>query len=247
MQENKIKKPPTMMQIIKTDMGDCCTESEVWSRLLSLDGAAILELGCGTAELTRMIATANDCSITAMEVDAIQHSLNMQINDLPNVDFMLGAAEAIPCKAASFDIVMMFKSLHHVPEASMNQALEEIHRVLKPGGMAYISEPVFAGDFNNILRLFHDEEKVRKAAFQALKRAVDSGRFVLADEVFFLSPMHFTNFAEFSHKVIGVTHSNHQLSDAVYEQVKLAFNQKVGAAGANFEMPMRVDLLLKPA
>ncbi|MDX8399748.1 MAG: SAM-dependent methyltransferase, partial [Gallionellaceae bacterium] len=72
-----------------------------------------------------------------------------------------------------------------------------------------------------------------------------------ADEVFFLAPMHFVNFAEFAHKVIGVTHTDHQLSDAVYEQVKEAFEQKIeqkpgAAGGVTFEMPMRVDLLLKP-
>jgi len=53
----------------------------------------------------------------------------MQIDDLPNVHFMSGAAEAIPCEDESFDIVLMFKSLHHVPEAQMDKAMEEISRV----------------------------------------------------------------------------------------------------------------------
>lgn len=33
-----------------------CRESDVYSELLSLDGCKILELGCGSAELTRQIA-----------------------------------------------------------------------------------------------------------------------------------------------------------------------------------------------
>jgi 2-methylisocitrate lyase-like PEP mutase family enzyme len=66
----------------------------------------------------------------------------------------------------------MFKSLHHVPVPLMDQALAEIRRVLKPGGLAYISEPVFAGEFNEVLRLFHDESIVRREAFSAIERAV---------------------------------------------------------------------------
>ena len=121
----------------------------------------------------------------------------------------------------------------------------EIRRVLKPGGLAYISEPVFAGDFNEILRLFHDEQKVREAAFDALVKAVDDGLFGLVEEVFFNSPMRFENFAEFEENTIRATHSFHTLDDALYDLVKQRFEQHVGADGAQFWMPMRVDLLQK--
>lgn len=33
----------------------------------------------------------------------------------------------------------------------MEASMQEIRRVLKQGGLVYISEPVFAGDFNEIL------------------------------------------------------------------------------------------------
>ena len=82
------------------------------------------------------------------------------------------------------DVVLMFKSLHHVPVDLMDQALREIRRVLKPDGLVYISEPLFAGEFNEILRLFHDEQKVREAAFSAVKKAVDAGLFRLVEEIF---------------------------------------------------------------
>jgi hypothetical protein len=52
----------------------------------------------------------------------------------------------------------------------MDRSMREISRVLKPGGTVYISEPVFAGDFNEILRLFHGEQKVREAAFNTVKK-----------------------------------------------------------------------------
>jgi len=232
------------MQLQHEYIDRVCPESEIWNELLTLDEADILELGCGTAELTRQIAEGcSGCRITAMEVDDIQHAKNLQITDLPNIRFVAGGAEAIPAEDASFDVVLMFKSLHHVPLDKIDRAMDEIRRVLRSGGHAYISEPIFAGDFNEILRLFHDEEQVRKAAFEAVKRAVEDGRFTLADELFFQSRMYFSDFADFEEKVIAVSHSNHHLSDAVYEPVRQAFNIVMTANGAHFLMPMRVDLL----
>jgi len=168
------------MQIGCKSIGRTCAENKVWNQCLNLDGAEILELGCGAAELTRQIAErGTDRRITAMEVDKIQHAKNLQVTDLSNIRFVTGGAEDIPCDDKSFDIVLMFKSLHHVSPASMDTALNEIRRVLKPNGITYISEPVFAGDFNDILSLFHNEDQVRKAAFTAVKRAVDDGAHIL--------------------------------------------------------------------
>ncbi len=49
---------------------------------------------------------------------------------------MYGSAADIEQPDASVDIVIMLKSLHHVPISLMDQALTEIARVLKPGGLA---------------------------------------------------------------------------------------------------------------
>lgn len=234
--------------IISADKIDInCAESEVYHRLLSLDNKHILELGCGSAAITRDIATAGPGrKITALEVDDIAHDINLQIKDLPNVTFGLAGAQAIPLVDASVDVVFMFKSLHHIPLDLMDQSMREIRRVLKPGGMLYISEPVFAGDFNEILRLFHDEQKVRQAAFNTIKKAVDEGLFNLVEETFFNSPMKFENFADYENKILKVTHTRHSLDEKVYQQVKQRFEQHMRDDGAHFLMPIRVDLLQRP-
>jgi len=234
------------MKIAEQQIDTSCPEPEIYNRLLSLDNKHILELGCGSAEITRNIASSGENrKVTALEVDEIAHDKNLQITDLPNVSFDLAGAQQIPLEDESVDVVFMFKSLHHVPLELMEPSMHEIRRVLKPGGMAYISEPVFAGDFNEILRLFHDEQKVREAAFDTVKKAVDKGLFSLVEETFFNSPMIFKNFTEFEDNTIKATHSEHNLDKELYELVRQRFEQHVGDDGAKFWMPMRVDLLQK--
>lgn len=234
------------MKIASDNIETVCPETDIYHRLLSLDNKHILELGCGSAAITRDIATAGpNRKITAMEVDEIAHEQNLGTTDLPNVSFVLAGAEDIPLENESVDVVFMFKSLHHVPLAAMAQAMREIRRVLKPGGLAYISEPVYAGDFNEILRLFHDEKAVREAAFATLQQAVDEGLFGLVEELFFYSPMVFENFEDFENKIIGTTHTKHELDDELYALVKQRFMAHAGDEGVYFDMPIRVDLLEK--
>lgn len=215
---------------------------------LPFAGASVLELGCGRAEKTRMLAESTPVSeIVALEVDTIQHARNLEITDLPKVSFRQGGAEAIPADDNSIDIVLMFKSLHHVPMEHMDRALSEIARVLKPGGLAWISEPVYAGDLNEVFRLFHDEKVVREAAFAAVCRAVDDGRLALEKELFFDTRSFFENFDQFDARMIRVTHSNHQLSSDLYQQVREKFESFLTLEGATFLNPQRVDLLRKTA
>ncbi len=221
-----------------------CPEREIIERTLALDGCRILELGCGRADLTRLVARGGrDRQITALEVDEIQHAKNLAITDLPNVEFKLGGAQAVPAADGVFDVVFMFKSLHHVPLDAMDVALREIARVLKPGGFAYLSEPIFAGAFNDILRLFHDEQRVRAAAFAAIQRAVAGGDFESVEEIFFNAPVHFPDFAAFDRQIIGATHTRHVLSPEVAAEVRRRFEAHRGADGVRFRAPMRVNLL----
>lgn len=237
-----------MMSIAVAGSLPTSSDFELISRLLPLEDARLLELGCGTALTTRRLAESFPLrEIVAMEVDRIQHARNLLIPDLPNVSFVLGGAEAIELPDASVDAVIMLKSLHHVPAESMDRALSEIARVLRPNGLAYISEPVYAGDFNEILRLFNDERVVREAAFEAVRRAVEEGPLQFEQEIHFLSPSRFEGFEEFERRVLGATHSSFDLDAELYGQVRERFMRHVKHDGrAEFLNPMRVDLLRRP-
>lgn len=243
---NTVHTPSYEMRIAADGVSRQATERELLEDAIALDGKSIIELGCGRAELTRHVAQGADRHVLALEVDEIQHAHNAARTDLPNVEFRLAGAEAIPAADASFDVALMFKSLHHVPVPEMGNALREIGRVLRPGGLLFVSEPVFAGAFNEILRLFHDEQRVRTAAFDALRAAVAEGLFELVDEIFFDAPYVFADFGEFERRIIGVTHTVHRLTPEVHAEVARRFAAHCGPQGARFASPMRVDLLRRP-
>ncbi len=235
------------MKMHHPDAHQQATELEIISRTLPLAGSRVLELGCGRAWTTRQLAEQFSPEIIiATEVDQIQHEKNLLIDDLPGVTFVYGDAANIDQPDASIDIVIMLKSLHHVPLELMDQAMQEISRVLKPGGLAYISEPVYSGDLNEIMRLFHDEKLVRQAAFAAVTRVVDQGLLELKEQIFFDSPGHYRNFEHFEQRMLNVTHTQHQINAELYQQIRQAFQQHMTSDGVHFLKPSRVDLLRHP-
>jgi len=220
-----------------------------WLRqLVNLDQhRKIIELGCGAAELARkLLARFPGCEITGLEVDERQHAKNL-LNPSPGLQFIKAGAQSIPFPAEVFDLALMLKSLHHVPLQLMDQALSEVRRVLKPGGLLYVSEPVFAGALNEVTRLFHDEELVRAAALRAVQQAVASGDWEQLSETLFNVPVVYRDFAEFEARMIGVTYANHQLDGMTLRRVQERFAPHMTADGAHFERPMRVNLLRRTA
>ncbi len=203
----------------------------------------VIELGCGAARLSRKLLRQHpDCSVVGLEVDARQMAKNA-LEPQERLSFVAAGAQAIPFSDGSFDLGLMLKSLHHVPLDLLDQALDEVHRVLRPDGLLYISEPVFAGALNEVIRLFNDEEQVRAAALAALRRAVASGAWVQESEVQFDMPVHYRDFDDFHRRMIGVTYAERHLDGPMLAEVRARFEPHLGPDGAHFTRPMRVNLL----
>ncbi|HSQ82551.1 MAG TPA: class I SAM-dependent methyltransferase [Casimicrobiaceae bacterium] len=221
-------------------------ELDVLNSLVPLAGQDIIELGCGAARLARTLLERHpDSRVTGLEVDARQHAKNIAAPQA-GLRFVAGGAEAIPFPEASFDLALMLKSLHHVPRASMGQALGEVARVLRPGGHLYVSEPVYDGALNEIVRLYNDEGVVRAAAQAALDAALRSGAWEQTAERRFEMPVQFTDFADFEQRMMRPTYADHRIDDAKLASVRAVFQPYVGPEGARFTRPMHVRVLRRP-
>ena len=217
----------------------------VLNRLVLLAAQDIIELGCGAARLARELLVRYPATrVTGLEVDAIQHARNLAA-PAERLRFIAAGAQAIPLPDAQFDLALMLKSLHHVPQSIMDQALAEVHRVLRPGGHLYVSEPVFAGALNEITRLFNDEQAVRAAAQAALDRALATGAWAQVAERRFDMPAHFADFAAFERRMLDVTFVERHLDGELRERVRARFEPHMGPGGAHFQRPMHVRLLRK--
>lgn len=229
------------------------TDGELIQKYLSTaKGAVWIELGCGDAKVTKMLAQElPDIQIFAYEVDEIQHDKNTTAalsDDCPkNLTFGKAGMQDFPAEDGSVDGVIMLKSLHHVPKELLKDGFAKVKRALKPGGKLFISEPVFGGAFNEILRIFHDEEEVRSHAFGVAKDQVESGEFALEEEIHCQHHVKYPRgFADFEERILGSTYNHFNLTNEVLETVKERFQEYVKENGSTeFMSPIRVDVLVK--
>jgi len=212
---------------------------------LNLDNKTILELGCGNASMTKQLASnGSNRRIIACEVDEVQHQKNLKLN-IENIEFKLNGAQKIELEDECIDMIFMFKSFHHIPYDLMKDALKEIKRVLKPNGLVYISEPLFKGEQNELIAMFHNEEQVRIDAFEHIKEAVESEQFKLFREIFFQTEIVYENFEDFKNKQMNQTYNDHTITKQLEEEIENKFNSFNDGKQTSFMKPFRVDILQK--
>jgi SAM-dependent methyltransferase len=97
----------------------------------------VLELGCGTAYFTRELALTG-ASITAIDISPDLLEEARRNCPATNVRFEMQNAYALSYPDNSFDSVVGSSVLHHL---ELDEALEQIQRVLRPGGFIRFTEP----------------------------------------------------------------------------------------------------------
>lgn len=100
-------------------------------------GKSVLEIGCGNGADGIMWASNGadytGCDLTETAINATRDHFSFMA--LPG-QFQIENAESLSFKSDSFDIVYSYGVLHHSPNTQ--QAINEVYRVLKPGGQAII-------------------------------------------------------------------------------------------------------------
>ncbi len=112
-----------------------------WTRLIGSfadrPAPAIVEVGAGTglfcAAAARWLAPSSVVGVdpsAAMLAEAVRHHAH------PRVHYVRGAAEALPVRSGTFDLALLSRVIHHLPDRP--RAARELARVLRPGGAAVV-------------------------------------------------------------------------------------------------------------
>ena len=101
-------------------------------------GQQLLDVGCGNGVAAIQLANTFDLSVTGVDVDAGQITAATTAAGRTGVHFLASDATSLPFPDGKFDLVYTNKTTHHIPD--WERALEEMMRMLKPGGHLIYSD-----------------------------------------------------------------------------------------------------------
>ncbi|HZK67140.1 MAG TPA: methyltransferase domain-containing protein [Chloroflexota bacterium] len=99
----------------------------------ALEGARVLDLGCGGGMLAEPLARAG-ARLTGIDVsfNALAAARDHARQSALGIGYLRSLGEELPFRDGAFDLVVAFDVLEHLEDLPM--AMEEIGRVLRPGG-----------------------------------------------------------------------------------------------------------------
>jgi SAM-dependent methyltransferase len=107
----------------------------------------ILDAGCGSGGMTRYLQRFGRVTGIDLSTDALRLARRRELPRLAR-----SSVGALPFLDGSFDVVTSFDVLYHLNVENDAAALADIHRILRPGGIALIRLPAF-----DWIRGAHDE------------------------------------------------------------------------------------------
>jgi ubiquinone/menaquinone biosynthesis C-methylase UbiE len=130
--------------------------------------ARVLEVGCGTGVLTRVIGRwPNVGEVVGVDpAPSLLSKARTLAADLPDVRFEEADGRSLPFDPDSFDVVVFDSTLSHVP--APERALAEAHRVLPPRGWLAI----FDGDYSTTTVALGDHDPLQACADMTMAHSV---------------------------------------------------------------------------
>jgi len=144
----------------------------------------ILDLACGTGTLTKKLARLQSTMITGLDPSANMLSVaKKRLGKKENTILKKGYAESLPFSEGSFAVVTVSYGIRNF--ADMETSLQEIRRVLEPGGHLFILEfsPEKGNSPGNVLKKFYIHKVLprigwistgQKQAYRYLRDSVES-------------------------------------------------------------------------
>lgn len=218
--------------------------TEVLQDHVPLQARHVLDVGCGDGALVRFMAR-HGAHATGVEISDEALSRAQAHDPAGGETYLQGEAKALPLPDESFDTVTFFNSLHHVPTCEIAEALRESHRVLRPGCLLYVAEPLADGPLFELLKPIEDETGVRAAAYREVQAATHANSFEAVAEFFYDAPIRYLDFADARSRFEAVDPRRRQKVQALEGELAAAFDRlgEVVDGAVLFHQPMRVNIL----
>lgn len=145
---------------------------KVFSALNPRGSEKILEIGSGSGYYTKAIAKiTNHLTVTELAKEYLKAT--ERYNPYPIDAYIYCSATKLPLNDNTFDKILITEVIEHIPE--WNKALDEVRRVLKPGGIAVITTPNKLSHMNIAYAL---KRKIRRYAFNEHVHEFTRGEFL---------------------------------------------------------------------
>ncbi len=96
----------------------------------------VCDLGCGPGHVARYL---HDRGVDIFGLDLSSGMLEQARKLNPNIEFRQGNLLALDAEDGAWAAIVAFYSIVHIPRADVLQALREMQRVLKPGGLLFLA------------------------------------------------------------------------------------------------------------
>jgi len=145
---------PAWREIVDVRLDDAAYEAQRLAQLeraigRGVRGAHLLNVGCGAGGFSACAASAG---VSVVSVDVSAEAVALTAARVPEHVAAVAAAEWLPFTTASFDVVYCFSTLEHVEDP--RRAVDEMLRVLRPGGALYLHAPHRFACFEGHYKIF---------------------------------------------------------------------------------------------
>ena len=138
------------------------------------NNSLVLDYGCGTGDSLKKVIEFKPKKIIGIDISevSIQKAKNFINKSSTSIELMVDNCEKTKFKDQTFDIIYGTGILHHL---NIKNCLEEINRILKPGGKFLFIEPLGTNPLINFYRKLtpksrsEDEHPLEKSDFDLIK------------------------------------------------------------------------------
>ena len=118
----------------------------------------------------------NKCQdVIIVNIELSEGMIKQAKKTFPNEFFLQSSLHEFPCEDSTFDFVLSLETLEHVPDPLL--FLQEIKRVLKPGGRLVMSLPPATAEYipflEDMFHLHHGEGPHKFLASKTVKKMID--------------------------------------------------------------------------